>query len=117
MGDALGIGPEVVALALADPAVQARLDPVVFGDRATLLRAATLRGVPLEARVVQVGKLAWQPTRDEAGAAALEYVDCAAQAAVGRPAQALCPAPLAEAPGRLPAAAVWGRTEPHHRLT
>src|SRR5258708_36132909 len=80
MGDALGIGSEVLALALADPAVQARLDPVVFGDRATLLRAATLRGVPLEARVVQVGKLAWQPTGEEAGVAALEYVDCAAQA-------------------------------------
>src|SRR5258708_35092067 len=117
MGDALGIGSEVLALALADPAVQARLDPVVFGDRATLLRAATLRGVPLEARVVQVGKLAWQPTGEEAGVAALEYVDCAAQAVVVRQAKALCTAPLSKERVALRAPQFVGHTEHLARTT
>ncbi len=117
MGDPLGIGPEVLALALADPAVQARLDPVVFGDRATLLRAATLRGVPLEARVVQVGKLAWQPTGEEAGVAALEYVDCAAQAVVVRQAKALCTAPLSKERVALRAPQFVGHTEHLARTT
>ena len=60
-GDPLGIGPEVVVLALADPRVRAQVDAVVFGDRATLLRAAALRGVSLEARVVQVGPSTVRP--------------------------------------------------------
>ena len=60
MGDPLGIGPEVVALALTDLKVRSMLDPVVFGDKATLQRAAELRGVPFEARVVQVGRVSAQ---------------------------------------------------------
>src|SRR5258708_19220393 len=117
MGDPLGIGPEVLALALAGAAVQARLDPVVFGARASLLRAATLRGVPLEARVVQVGKLAWQPTGEEAGVAALEYVDCAAQAVVVRQAKALCTAPLSKERVALRAPQFVGHTEHLARTT
>src|SRR5207248_5459524 len=36
MGDPLGIGPEVVALALADLRVRSAMDAVVFGDRGTM---------------------------------------------------------------------------------
>jgi 4-hydroxythreonine-4-phosphate dehydrogenase len=117
MGDPLGIGPEVLALALADPAVQAQLEPVVFGDRATLLRAAKLRGVPLEARVLQVGELVGQPSAEEAGAAALEYVDRAAQAVVAQQAKALCTAPLSKERVALRAAHFVGHTEHLARTT
>src|SRR5579859_3721158 len=96
MGDPLGIGPEVLALALTDLEVRTRLDPVVFGDRETLRRAAALRGVPFEARVVQVGKLSEKPEAREAGAAALSFVDRAARAVVAREAKALCTAPLSK---------------------
>ncbi|MGZ6143828.1 MAG: 4-hydroxythreonine-4-phosphate dehydrogenase PdxA [Myxococcales bacterium] len=96
MGDPLGIGPEVVALALTDLKVRAVLDPVVFGDRATLQRAAELRGVPLVARVVQVGRLPARPSAEEAGAAALEYVDRAARTVIAGEARALCTAPLSK---------------------
>ena len=117
MGDPLGIGPEVLALALADPLVRERLDPVVFGDRATLQRAAALRGVALDARVVQVGKLPARPSASEAGAAALEYVDRAARAVVAREARALCTAPLSKERVALSAARFVGHTEHLAQLT
>ncbi len=117
MGDPLGIGPEVLALALADPAVRAGLDAVVFGDRATLVRAAALRCVALEARVVQVGTLSPRPTASEAGAAALGYVDRAARAVVAREAKALCTAPLSKERVALSAPQFVGHTEHLARLT
>ena len=70
MGDPRWIGPEVVALALADPRVRAALEPVVFGDLATLQRAARLRGVALDARVVQVGAAGADLSARQAGALA-----------------------------------------------
>lgn len=117
MGDPLGIGPEVLALALGDPEVRARLDPVVFGDRATLLRAAELRGVKFEARVVQVGTLPEHPSPQEAGAAALEYVARASRAVVAREAKALCTAPLSKQRVALSAPDFVGHTELLSRST
>jgi 4-hydroxythreonine-4-phosphate dehydrogenase len=111
MGDPLGIGPEVVALALHEVRERAAFDPVVFGDRQTLLRAAALRGVPFEARLVQVGSLPAQPSHGDAGAAALEYVERAARAAVAREARALCTAPLSKQRVALRAPGFQGHTE------
>ena len=117
MGDPLGIGPEVLAVALADASVRAGLDAVVFGDRGTLQRAAALRGVALDARVVQVGALSPQPTAAEAGAAALSYVDRAARAVVAREAKALCTAPVSKERVALLAPQFVGHTEHLARLT
>lgn len=45
LGDPSGIGPEIVAEALADAALCASVVPVVFGDSEVLARAAACRGV------------------------------------------------------------------------
>ncbi len=111
MGDPLGIGPEVVALALASPRVRAALRPLVFGDRAALERAAALRGVKFEAELVQVGSLASRPAHDAAGASALGYVDGAAGACVKGAAEALCTAPLSKERAALSAPGFVGHTE------
>jgi 4-hydroxythreonine-4-phosphate dehydrogenase len=39
MGDPVGIGPEIIAKALADPSVHAACRPVIFGDEAVLVQA------------------------------------------------------------------------------
>jgi 4-hydroxythreonine-4-phosphate dehydrogenase len=96
MGDPLGIGPEVVAAALATPTVRSAAEIVVHGDTPTLQRAAALRGVPLECEVVQVGSLEPDPSPREAGASALEYVRRAARACMDGRAGALCTAPLSK---------------------
>ena len=117
MGDPLGIGPEVVALALCELKVRAVLDAVVFGDRAVLERAAELRGVPFEARIVQVGKLSPKPTAQEAGAAALAYVDRAARTVVAGEAKALCTAPLSKERVALSRPEFVGHTEHLAQMT
>ena len=47
MGDPCGIGPEVVAKALADPRVYASCRPVVVGSGYAMEQAVALTGVPL----------------------------------------------------------------------
>ena len=111
MGDPLGIGPEVVAVALAQASVRSALEPVVFGDRATLERAARLRGVPFHARVVQVGSAPPDRAERQAGALALECVDRAARDCIGGEACALCTAPLSKHRVSLSAPGFVGHTE------
>lgn len=45
MGDPAGVGPEIIAAVWADPRVHEACRPVVFGDAATMQRAAKLRGL------------------------------------------------------------------------
>jgi 4-hydroxythreonine-4-phosphate dehydrogenase len=47
MGDPCGIGPEIIAMALADPLVRSCCRPLVIGDRLSLARAIGITGVPL----------------------------------------------------------------------
>ncbi len=53
MGDPAGLGPEIVAKTVADPAVQVLCRPVVIGDAKVMEQAIRLAGVPLECRVVR----------------------------------------------------------------
>jgi 4-hydroxythreonine-4-phosphate dehydrogenase len=46
LGDPSGIGPEIVAAALARPEVAAAVEPVIFGDAGALSRGARAMGVP-----------------------------------------------------------------------
>ena len=47
MGDPSGVGPEIVAAALADPAVAAVARPLVLGDRGAMERGIAVAGVQL----------------------------------------------------------------------
>ncbi|MBU5612038.1 4-hydroxythreonine-4-phosphate dehydrogenase PdxA [Geomonas azotofigens] len=47
MGDPSGIGPEIIAAALADPAVTALCRPLVLGDRAAIERGIAVAGARL----------------------------------------------------------------------
>jgi 4-hydroxythreonine-4-phosphate dehydrogenase len=111
MGDALGIGPEVVALALQDPAVRAAVEPVIYGQREALARAARMRSVPFEARVVEVAAPDLADPAAKAGALALACVDAAARAALEGSAAALCTAPLSKERVALTAKDFVGHTE------
>ena len=122
LGDPCGIGPEVVALALADPRVQAEVVPLVFGDRGALLAAATLRRLSPEAtlrglcEVTRLGpeeRVPGRPAGDgaQAGAAALAYVDRAVDAVLGGEADALCTAPVSKQRVSLALPGFRGHTE------
>lgn len=52
MGDPCGIGPEIVAAALADPTISAVAVPLVIGDRLAMERAVALAGSKQSIRVL-----------------------------------------------------------------
>jgi 4-hydroxythreonine-4-phosphate dehydrogenase len=52
MGDAAGVGPEIIVKALASPAVHETSRPLVIGDAARLRKAAAIIGADLEVRNV-----------------------------------------------------------------
>jgi 4-hydroxythreonine-4-phosphate dehydrogenase len=67
MGDPWGIGPEVLAEALAQPRVRRALRPVVFGDSRVLAKAAVVRRVKLPARLEVVEALRLPSSRHRFG--------------------------------------------------
>lgn len=116
MGDACGVGPEIIMKALAHPDVAQRCQPIVVGDAARL-RAAdricgtslTVRGLTSEAvattrdqaRVVDCidlglipADLPWGRLSAKAGDAAYHYIKVATELAVTGKVEAICTAPL-----------------------
>ncbi|MBM4033830.1 MAG: 4-hydroxythreonine-4-phosphate dehydrogenase PdxA [Planctomycetes bacterium] len=111
MGDPAGVGPEVVAKALADERVRAACRAVVFGDEAALREAASRLGLPTGwdeawAQVVDLGGcplpamgappgllFAARPTR-EGGAASLRYIEEAVKATRGGTVTAIATGPI-----------------------
>ena len=53
MGDAAGIGPEIIVKSLAHPEVYERCRPIVVGDRARLQAAAEITQTPVRLRSVE----------------------------------------------------------------
>ncbi len=114
MGDAAGVGPEVIVRALTDPDVLARAEYVVVGDVVRLQAAAALTGVTAEiVAIADIGAVESVPGRINvidlglipadlafgelsavAGDAAYHYVRVAAELAMAGEVQAICTAPL-----------------------
>ncbi len=110
LGDPCGIGPEVVAAALADPRVRAALRPRLHGDRGAFEAALALRGLRpsleensglelIEVTALPASARAPGRPRDdgrEAGAAALAYVDAAIDDVLAGGCAGLCTAPVSK---------------------
>ena len=67
MGDAAGVGPELLAAALADPALHAVCRPAVVGDADLLRRAAGLRMLALRVKEVPDLAAAFGPGGEDPG--------------------------------------------------
>ena len=62
MGDPAGIGPEIIAMALARPQVHALCRPLVIGDAGVMRNATKFAGVPLSVRSIEkVGQATFLP--------------------------------------------------------
>src|ERR1700749_2965238 len=57
MGDAAGVGPEVIIKSLAHPHLYEQCRPLVIGDAKRLRQAATIVGSTLEVRSLTVDEL------------------------------------------------------------
>ncbi len=116
MGDAAGVGPEVIIKSLAHPEVYAQCRPLVIGDAQRLKEAARItRSVlsvrsfsadEIEAAEFQLGvvdcvdlklipsDLPWGRLSPQAGDAAYQYLAVAARLALAGKVAAICTAPL-----------------------
>jgi len=113
MGDAAGVGPEIIVRALADAEIRRQLDAVVVGDGAQIRRAA--RVVDCDLDIVTVDDVAeagsvngiacldldllpndlpWGEISPAAGEAAYRCVVRAAELALAGEVDAICTAPL-----------------------
>jgi 4-hydroxythreonine-4-phosphate dehydrogenase len=114
MGDAAGIGPEIIVKAYAQGL---RAPAIVYGDAPTLRRAATLLNLPIEIveipspahaseqpgriEVISASRplpsgLPWGKTSAEAGQAAYDYLCAAIDAAQASQIRAIVTAPLSK---------------------
>jgi 4-hydroxythreonine-4-phosphate dehydrogenase len=116
MGDAAGIGPEIIMKSLADPELYAMCRPVVVGDASRLKQAGRIIGSKLsvpslhpnqfENAVFELGTvdcidlalipedLPWGELSPLAGDAAYQFVAEAAKLAIAGKVGAICTAPL-----------------------
>src|SRR5215212_6836686 len=114
MGDAAGVGPEIIMKALSHGPVYERSRPLGIGDAARLRQAGRIAAVPLEVRAVAqlaVGafrhgtvdcvdlalipdNLPWGRLSPVAGDAAFRYIERAVALARAGEADAICTAPL-----------------------
>ena len=116
MGDAAGVGPEVIMKCLAHHEIHEICAPVVIGDAARLRAAGQITGVNLQVRGISTSdleyagsdaytvdcidlklipeNLPWGKLSREAGEAAYRYLEVAARLAMEGKVAAICTAPL-----------------------
>lgn len=116
MGDAAGVGPEVIVKALAQPEVYRECRPVVIGDADRLRQAQAVTASLVQIHSIDAGDVAkagrlpgtldcidlnliphnlpWGEISPVAGDAAFRYVELAARLAMQGSVQAICTAPL-----------------------
>ncbi|VBB07686.1 4-hydroxythreonine-4-phosphate dehydrogenase pdxa [Lucifera butyrica] len=114
MGDAAGIGPEIIAKALMDREIYTIARPVVIGDKKVMERAVEIAGAGLQCRAVDgpeaagseygvidiidlsnlPADLPWGTIDARAGKAAYEYIEKAINYALKKEIHAVVTAPL-----------------------
>lgn len=116
MGDAAGVGPEVIMKSLAHAWVYAQCRPLVIGDAARLRAADKVTGTHLNVRTIAVDELdrviyepgtvncidlqliphnlPWGKLSAVAGDAAYRYIETASRLAMEEKVAAICTAPL-----------------------
>ena len=113
LGDPAGIGPEVVAAALAAAPPEVRAEALVFGDPAVLARAAAAMGVALEVACTGAACPEARPGRpdEHSGAAQVAWLEDAIAAARAGRVDALVTAPISKTWARRAGLAFPGHTE------
>ena len=116
MGDAAGVGPEVIMKSLDHPELYEQCRPLVIGDAARLTEAGRIVSSPLQVHGISINELdkalykhgtvdcvdlklipsglPWGKLSAVAGDAAFRFIETAAQLAIAKKVAAICTAPL-----------------------
>ena len=116
LGDPAGIGPEIVAAALATEPAESRERIIVYGDREPLERGARALGISLPPGLVVIGDGAGAgavPGRpdERSGAAQVGYLEAAVAAAARGELAAIATAPISKTWAKRAGFAFPGHTE------
>jgi len=118
MGDPAGVGPELVLRAVADDAVLALIEPVIYGDIGVLELVSTRLGLPMPPResVVEVSSIDTSRLKagvasKEAGSAMIAAVERAVTDALAGVVAALVTAPINKETAHLSGFEFPGHTE------
>lgn len=114
LGDPAGIGPEVVAAALAEAGDEVRRDVIVFGDAEVLARGAAAMGValgPVACEGAPAGAVVPGRPDERSGAAQVAWLEDAIAAARAGRVDALVTAPISKTWARRAGLAFPGHTE------
>lgn len=113
LGDPAGIGPEVVAAALAQVDDATRRETIVFGDAAVLARGARAMGVTVDVACEGVAAEATVPGApdERSGAAQVAWLEAAIAAARAGRVDALVTAPISKTWARRAGLVFPGHTE------
>jgi 4-hydroxythreonine-4-phosphate dehydrogenase len=132
IGDPAGIGPEIVLKAVAEPAVCAACQPIIIADASELRRQAAALGLPCGFRTVaenkivetgaqdeiiicDVGSLSgpveWGSLSEQAGRAAISFIEAGARLCLARQLDAMATAPVNKEALRLARSPFAGHTD------
>ncbi|WP_066521013.1 4-hydroxythreonine-4-phosphate dehydrogenase PdxA [Curtobacterium ammoniigenes] len=131
MGDAAGVGPEIIAKALAEPELRAAARLFVVGDAERMRQAAAIVGSPLSVREVSnpgevadgdesipvlnidavPADLPWGELSADAGNGSYLFIEKAVQLAMAGEIDAICTGPLNKAALHMAGHAFPGHTE------
>jgi 4-hydroxythreonine-4-phosphate dehydrogenase len=121
MGDAAGVGPEVIVKALAQPEVASFCRPLVIGDATQMSRASRILGLKFASEILDLGllpdEIPFGKTSALAGEAAYRYIERAVKLARAREIDAICTAPISKEALNAAGHAYPGHTELLAELT
>ncbi len=132
MGDPVGIGPEILCMALDRPEIYEKVRPVVIGDAGVLEKAAAVAGSAIQPLVVKAPEqgayahgamdvisasrldsnaVIWGKPTPDTGSAMIDYINRATDLAMAKKIDAIVTCPINKAAMKLAGSEFHGHTE------
>jgi 4-phospho-D-threonate 3-dehydrogenase / 4-phospho-D-erythronate 3-dehydrogenase len=121
LGDAAGVGPEIILKALSEPEIRQLCSPVIIGDKLILEHTARTLNLPLHDEIINLRQFSTLPQLGkisaECGKAALAYVEKAIELCSTKHITAMVTAPIHKEAIHLAGSPYPGHTEMIAQLT
>jgi len=121
LGDAAGIGPEIILKALSEPAIRKLCSPLIIGDKLILEHTARSLNLPFQDELLDLNQFSTLPELGKispnCGKAALTYVEKAVNLCLSQQIAAMVTAPIHKEAIHLAGSPYAGHTEMIAKLT
>lgn len=121
LGDAAGVGPEIILKAISDPEIKQYCSPTIIGDRLIIEHTARALNLSLPETIIDLQQFSTLPQLGkisiECGKAALTYVEKAVELCTSKEISAMVTAPIHKEAIHLAGSPYAGHTEMIAQLT